>query len=1506
MQEQEAERSATVGVGPVEPHVEDRIAALRGRGQPLPASEQTFFSERIGHSFADVRIHNDSESDNFAQSLGAEAFTTGSDIVFRQGAFSSGDTRSRRLVAHELTHVIQQTSGQPIAGQSGTEQTGDAVQRRPAADGGVCPVCGKVGKGTCPDCGAPFLPAQHKASPETAVGPPLAAAPAAPPVATRPAVPAPVTVTPHPIVRTAAPQTVPATIAPAPASTSETTPAASTLDAADAAVEQVLRKEAQRPDVMVQRFGLGEVADALMPDWVEDALDALRGDARSQESELTDAGSADKSMIEADAQTKSAEIQNDGDAKGAEVQGDGRTKGAEVQSDGQTKGTDVQDDGDAKGAEVHGNGQNRSTELQGHGQITGDELQNAQWQQSQDLQDAQDQQAIDLQTAQDQQATDLQTAQDQQVSDLQTAQDQQVSDLQAEAEREQAGIDAEAQSHQSDLQRQYTATEQAVQQRQTALSSEVEQRAIAIQSETHELEDDTQARWASLQGEAHATIGTLNDQAADLCASAQQQAQAFLDTFDPLIGDAQASWQKIQAEAKQGWDGLMQQAQPMLDALQSKWSAFSTWFSSESWPVIQQKATELGQFVSGQATQAWSWLQKQWGNLTAAWNNAEGIIQGKADAARAWIAGRVETAQAWVGGKADAARTWINDKADAARSLIGDKADAARVWISDKADAARLWIGDKADAARVWIGDKADAARMWMGERADAARLWIGKRGDAAKTWIGERGNAARTWIDNKSTLTQQWLQGRALSITTTFQETGNGLVGGLACKARGAVGAITSGGGPIMQWFGSIVNGLIGGVERAGRGAVNLASGALSGGLGVVERTAQGAAHGLNGLAAGAVNTVQGAATGAMNTVQGAATGAVNGVETLGSGAVTTVENAATGAVNSVETVGNGAVTTVEGAATTAVNGVQALSTSAVTFVEDQAQEAVNTVETAVNGAVGAVGVVGQGVVTGLEQQALGVMTLARTAWDDIQRTWNATTRAAGETLGWLGEQASRLGNWLSTEVFPRLSQWASEQWTHLSGWVAEQLPGLTACWNAFEQFADASWTKIQQVPLVGDYLRINAELLEGMLAGDALQDPTALNVVGQVLIGFTPIGWLGDARDIGLALHRLATGEGNGVDALLALAAVVPGLDALKGLKGGAKLLDHTDEATEGLRLLHDALKGLPSGVAGGILKNPALMEQLARNPKLLEEALRRGDEGLEALTRGGEDGLGAFSRADDNIDEMARWGKRFNTSNTPNSSTFSSNYEGLEWFNERYINDGNYHPIARLRGDYFGPKLQGARSDIIEQSLDEIDYLMQHYPEASANLENIAVVNSYTPYPTGSEGRIFEAHAAAISGKDSLLIKEIWLNKEIFGYGQLLDEYIKTDGGRSVAFPRGDIVNFSALMSHEYGHAVHRWIQSSGFHNEILDEMQTIIGNNIENLKKLTPASFDYRPTKIPSEIFAELFASRRIIQEFYSGFLPEHLMPHTLVDEDIQKIVVKFGCILDNLVAKSRNL
>jgi Domain of unknown function (DUF4157) len=80
-----------------------------GAGSPLPASERSFMEPRFGHSFADVRVHTDSRANDVAASVGARAFARGNDIVFGKGEGSSGT--DRRLLAHELTHVVQQRGG---------------------------------------------------------------------------------------------------------------------------------------------------------------------------------------------------------------------------------------------------------------------------------------------------------------------------------------------------------------------------------------------------------------------------------------------------------------------------------------------------------------------------------------------------------------------------------------------------------------------------------------------------------------------------------------------------------------------------------------------------------------------------------------------------------------------------------------------------------------------------------------------------------------------------------------------------------------------------------------------------------------------------------------------------------------------------------------------------------------------------------------------------------------------------------------------------------------------------------------------------------------------------------------------------------------------------------------------------------------------------------------------------------------------------------------------------
>src|SRR6266851_5077319 len=92
--------------GPVGPDTAQRISSARGGGSSLDAGTRASMEGGFGTSFADVRVHHDSESDVLNRRLTSHAFTTGSDIFLRGDANPSDS----RLMAHELTHVVQQRS----------------------------------------------------------------------------------------------------------------------------------------------------------------------------------------------------------------------------------------------------------------------------------------------------------------------------------------------------------------------------------------------------------------------------------------------------------------------------------------------------------------------------------------------------------------------------------------------------------------------------------------------------------------------------------------------------------------------------------------------------------------------------------------------------------------------------------------------------------------------------------------------------------------------------------------------------------------------------------------------------------------------------------------------------------------------------------------------------------------------------------------------------------------------------------------------------------------------------------------------------------------------------------------------------------------------------------------------------------------------------------------------------------------------------------------------------
>jgi hypothetical protein len=90
------------------PELESEINNLNGKGQALPEETRAFFEPRFGQDFSQVKTHTDSSANKLARSIHARAFTKGNNIVFGRGEFSPGNTNGKTLLAHELTHVVQQ------------------------------------------------------------------------------------------------------------------------------------------------------------------------------------------------------------------------------------------------------------------------------------------------------------------------------------------------------------------------------------------------------------------------------------------------------------------------------------------------------------------------------------------------------------------------------------------------------------------------------------------------------------------------------------------------------------------------------------------------------------------------------------------------------------------------------------------------------------------------------------------------------------------------------------------------------------------------------------------------------------------------------------------------------------------------------------------------------------------------------------------------------------------------------------------------------------------------------------------------------------------------------------------------------------------------------------------------------------------------------------------------------------------------------------------------------
>jgi hypothetical protein len=153
---------------------------LAGSGAPLEGGVRQDMESRFGHDFSGVRVHSDGAAAQSARDVSANAYTVGNNIVFGAGQYAPGSGAGQRLLAHELTHVVQQGSAATsnIVQRAGmgdvkvAEAREAEASKRPSPDAGAPPVSGvPTDAGPAPDAGVPADAGKQAPCPLSITGP---------------------------------------------------------------------------------------------------------------------------------------------------------------------------------------------------------------------------------------------------------------------------------------------------------------------------------------------------------------------------------------------------------------------------------------------------------------------------------------------------------------------------------------------------------------------------------------------------------------------------------------------------------------------------------------------------------------------------------------------------------------------------------------------------------------------------------------------------------------------------------------------------------------------------------------------------------------------------------------------------------------------------------------------------------------------------------------------------------------------------------------------------------------------------------------------------------------------------------------------------------------------------------------------------------------------------------------------------------------------------------------
>ena len=124
-----AQRSAE-GAAELDEDTSSAINSERGGGGSLDEGIAAKAGATMGQDFSDVNVHTDSKADNLSRAVNAKAFTVGNDVFFKQGEYNPGSQSGQHLIAHELTHVVQQGASTPsVQGKMTVNDPNDSFEK---------------------------------------------------------------------------------------------------------------------------------------------------------------------------------------------------------------------------------------------------------------------------------------------------------------------------------------------------------------------------------------------------------------------------------------------------------------------------------------------------------------------------------------------------------------------------------------------------------------------------------------------------------------------------------------------------------------------------------------------------------------------------------------------------------------------------------------------------------------------------------------------------------------------------------------------------------------------------------------------------------------------------------------------------------------------------------------------------------------------------------------------------------------------------------------------------------------------------------------------------------------------------------------------------------------------------------------------------------------------------------------------------------------------------------